>query len=276
MQLKDLIANLSKKVSIDSPTLMRMYMAERFLERMSKSKYAKRFIVKGGILVSAMVGPGRRSTMDVDATVSGIDLNAENVARMATEIAEVEVDDGVRFVFESSSRIMDSAEYPGIRIKLNALFGKSRIPVKLDISTGDAITPEAVLFKYPLMLEKRCLAIWAYNKETILAEKLETIISRGDYNTRMRDFYDICMIKRLSLEDVDTKAVREALLATAERRKTLDLVLNEGKRILGEISAAPRPASLWKTYASSHPYAKDLKWEEAIAETIDLYSRLFS
>ena len=196
-QLKDLIRNLSKKNAADAQILMRNYMMERFLERISLSSYRDKFILKGGMLVAAMVGLDARSTMDLDATVKGANVSVEDVENMMAEIIAVPIDDGVTFQVKNISEIMDEAEYPGIRVTMTTLFDGVRTPLIIDISTGDAITPKEVRYSFKLMLEDRSIDVWAYNLETVLAEKLETIITRTTTNTRMRDFYDLYILNQL-------------------------------------------------------------------------------
>ena len=176
-QLKDLIRNLSKKKAADAQMLMRHYMMERFLERISLSEYKDQFILKGGILVTAMIGLNARSTMDLDATVKGINVNPEDVEQIIVSIASVPLDDGVSFRIKSIGEIMDEAEYPGIRVSLETKFDGVITPFKVDISTGDIITPREVRYQLKLMLEERAIDIWAYNLETILAEKLDYYFS---------------------------------------------------------------------------------------------------
>ena len=167
-QLKDLIRNLSRKNAADAQILMRNYMMERFLERISLSAYRDKFILKGGMLVAAMVGLDARSTMDLDATVKGANVSVENVENMMAEFIAVPIDDGVTFQVKSISEIMDEAEYPGIRVTMTTLFDGVRTPLKIDISTGDAITPKEVRYSFKLMLEDRSIDVWAYNLETCL------------------------------------------------------------------------------------------------------------
>lgn len=190
-QLKDLIRNLSKEKAADAQLLMRNYMMERFLERISLSEYKDKFILKGGMLVAAMVGLDARSTMDLDATVKGANVTVEDVENIIAAIVTVPLDDGVSFRLKKISEIMDEADYPGVRVDLETKFDGVVTPLKIDISTGDVITPREVRYSFKMMLEERTIDIWAYNLETVLAEKLETMISRTITNTRMRDFYDI-------------------------------------------------------------------------------------
>lgn len=178
-QLKDLIRNLSKKNAADAQILMRNYMMERFLERISLSEYRDRFVLKGGMLVAAMVGLDTRSTMDMDATVKGFPVNEASVKDMVEKILAVPVNDGVSFRVKRVQSIMDEAEYPGVRVSMETTFDGVITPLKVDISTGDVITPKEVRYRFKLMLEDRSIEVWAYNLETVLAEKLESIIYRA-------------------------------------------------------------------------------------------------
>ena len=219
-QLKDLIRNLSKNKSADAQILMRNYMMERFLERISLSEYRDKFILKGGMLVAAMIGLDVRSTMDIDATVKGATVGIEEVENMIASIISVPVDDGVEFRVKRISEIMDEAEYPGIRVSMETKFDGVITPLKIDISTGDAITPREVRYSFKLMLENRSIEIWAYNLETVLAEKMETVVSRATTNTRMRDFYDLHILSQLQGQNIIPADFRAALIATARKRGT--------------------------------------------------------
>ena len=214
-QLKDLIRNLSKDKSADAQILMRNYMMERFLERISLSEYRDKFILKGGMLVAAMVGLDARSTMDIDATVKGATVGIEEVENMIASIISVPVDDGVEFRVKRISEIMDEAEYPGIRVSMETEFDGVITPLKIDISTGDAITPREVRYSFKLMLEDRSIEILACNLETVLAEKLKTVVSRATTNTRMRDFYDLHILSQLHGQSIVPADLRAALIATA-------------------------------------------------------------
>ena len=258
-QLKDLIRNLSKKKSADAQILMRNYMMERFLERISLSKYRDRFILKGGMLVAAMVGLDARSTMDLDATVKGINVNVNDVADLIAGIVSVPIDDGVTFRVNKVSEIMDEAEYPGIRVSMTTVFDGVVTPLKIDISTGDAITPREVRYSFKLMLEERSIDIWAYNLETVLAEKLETIITRATTNTRMRDFYDIYILEQLHGNTLNAQILHDALLATACKRET-EGHLAEAKEIFAEVEDSPVMQQLWTAYRKKFSYAADLEW----------------
>lgn len=269
-QLKDLIRNLSKKNSADAQILMRNYMMERFLERISLSKYRDKFILKGGMLVAAMVGLDARSTMDLDATVKGIDLNLDGVADLIAGIVSVPIDDGVTFRVNKISEIMDEAEYPGIRVSMTTVFDGVVTPLKVDISTGDAITPKEVRYSFKLMLEDRFIDIWSYNLETVLAEKLETIITRATINTRMRDFYDIYILEQLHGNTLNTQILHDALLATARKRET-EGHLAEVKEVFAEVEDSPVMQQLWIAYRKKFSYAADLEWNIVMKAVRILY-----
>ena len=270
-QLKDLIRNLSKKKSADAQILMRNYMMERFLERISLSKYRDKFILKGGMLVAAMVGLDARSTMDLDATVKGINVNVNDVADLIAGIVSVPIDDGVTFRVNKVSEIMDEAEYPGIRVSMTTVFDGVVTPLKIDISTGDAITPREVRYSFKLMLEDRSIDIWAYNLETVLAEKLETIITRATTNTRMRDFYDIYILEQLHGNTLNAQILHDALLATARKRET-ESHLTEAKEVFADVENSPVMQQLWTSYRKKFSYAADLEWNIVMKAVRKLYS----
>ena len=270
-QLKDLIRNLSKDKSADAQILMRNYMMERFLERISLSEYRDKFILKGGMLVAAMVGLDARSTMDIDATVKGATVGIEEVENMIASIISVPVDDGVEFRVKRISEIMDEAEYPGIRISMETEFDGVITPLKIDISTGDAITPREVRYSFKLMLEDRSIEIWAYNLETVLAEKLETVVSRATTNTRMRDFYDIYILDQLHGNTLNRQTLYDALLATAKKRGT-ERHLAEAVDVLNEVESSPVMQKLWESYRRKFSYAADLEWNIIMRAVRSLYA----
>lgn len=270
-QLKDLIRNLSKDKSADAQILMRNYMMERFLERISLSEYRDKFILKSGMLVAAMVGLDARSTMDIDATVKGATVGIEEVENMIASIISVPVDDGVEFRLKRISEIMDEAEYPGIRVSMETEFDGVITPLKIDISTGDAITPREVRYSFKLMLEDRSIEIWAYNLETVLAEKLETIITRTTTNTRMRDFYDIYILDQLHGNTLNRQTLYDALLATAKKRGT-ERHLAEAVDVLNEVESSPVMQKLWESYRRKFSYAADLEWNIIMRAVRSLYA----
>ena len=276
-QLKDLIRNLSKKKSADAQILMRNYMMERFLERISLSEYKDKFILKGGMLVAAMVGLDARATMDLDATIKGANVSLTDVETIISNIIATPIDDGVSFCIKRISEIMEEADYPGVRVSMETKFDGVTTPLKIDISTGDVITPREIRYRFNLMLEDRTIEVWAYNLETVLAEKLETVISRNVMNTRMRDFYDIYNIQKLYGEQLNKEILWNALVATARKRGTLDLIeSNDIREILNEIETSSVMENLWKTYQKNYSYAADVSWHIIMEFSRDLYQTAFS
>lgn len=267
-QLKALVRNRSNSDNGKALLLFRNYAMERFLERISVSKFKDNFILKGGMLVSAFVGLDNRATMDLDATVCSLPLDEDNALRIVREIAEISLDDNIRFEVKDASRIMDEAEYNGVRLTLNAFLDTMRIPLKLDISTGDLITPAQMQYQYQLMFEDRRISIWSYNLETVLAEKIETVLTRGTLNTRLRDFYDLYILQNSDLP-LDPEILAAALTATCRHRGS-SAVLRNYKKILAEIYGSPAMQKLWQNYQQKNSYAADLSWDAAIAAVLQL------
>ncbi len=269
-QLKDLIRNLSITKSADAQILMRNYMMERFLERISLSDYRDKFILKGGMLVAAMVGLDARATMDMDAAIKGITVNVEEAGNMIAAVVSVPVGDGVKFRVKRISEIMDEAEYPGIRVSMETEFDGVITPLKIDISTGDAITPREVRYSFKLMLEDRTIDVWAYNLETVLAEKLETVITRTTTNTRMRDFYDIHILLELYGGSIVPSDLHKALVATARKRGT-EKYLSDALAVFDEVENSLVMERLWTAYQKKFLYAADLTWHTIMRSVCKLY-----
>ena len=271
-QLKDLIRNMSKKKSADAQILMRNYMMERFLERISLSEYKNQFILKGGMLVAAMVGLDARATMDLDATIKGTNVSVEDVEMIISKIISIPLNDGVLFRIKRISEIMEEADYPGVRVSMETKFDGVITPLKIDISTGDIITPREIKYKFNLMLENRTIEVWAYNLETVLAEKLETVISRNVTNTRMRDFYDIYILQKLYGEQLSKDVLRDALVATAKKRETLEQIETEDiDEVFDEIQSSSVMENLWKAYQRNYSYSADIPWHTIMKSIRTLY-----
>lgn len=271
-QLKDLVRNLSNKKSADAQILMRNYMMERFLERISLSEYKNQFILKGGMLVAAMVGLDARATMDLDATIKGTNVSVEDVEMIISKIISIPLNDGVLFRIKRISEIMEEADYPGVRVSMETKFDGVITPLKIDISTGDIITPREIKYKFNLMLENRTIEVWAYNLETVLAEKLETVISRNVTNTRMRDFYDIYILQKLYGEQLSKDVLRDALVATAKKRETLEQIETEDiDEVFDEIQSSSVMENLWKAYQRNYSYSADIPWHTIMKSIRTLY-----
>ena len=271
-QLKDLVRNLSKKKSADAQILMRNYMMERFLERISLSEYKNQFILKGGMLVAAMVGLDARATMDLDATIKGTNVSVEDVEMIISKIISIPLNDGVLFRIKRISEIMEEADYPGVRVSMETKFDGVITPLKIDIPTGDIITPREIKYNFNLLLENRTIEVWAYNLETVLAEKLETVISRNVTNTRMRDFYDIYILQKLYGEQLSKDVLRDALVATAKKRETLEQIETEDiDEVFDEIQSSSVMENLWKAYQRNYSYSADIPWHTIMKSIRTLY-----
>ena len=267
-QLKDLIRNLSKEVGIEAHVLIRKYMMERFLERVYSSKYNGSFILKGGMLVAAFVGVEARATMDIDTTIKGIPVTIVDMERTITEISNIDLDDNVKFRIKKVSEIMDEAEYSGIRFSMDAVLDGAVIPLKIDISTGDVITPREIAYSYKLMFEDRTIPIMTYPIETVLAEKLETVISRSITNTRMRDFYDIHIL--LKSQNINADILALALERTAKKRGSFNLLEN-AESVLKIVKSDEDMKRLWNIYQKKFKHAGEYTWDEVIHSVRELF-----
>ena len=263
-QIKGRIKSVAKQNNADARTLMRIYMMERFLERLAQSEYRDNFIIKGGILVTAMIGVAHRSTMDIDTSMKNLNLSAEDALRVVNQVKDIDLDDGVSFEVKDVSNIMDEMEYPGIRVTMNANVGRLITPLKIDISTGDVITPRAIEFNYDLLLEDRSISLWSYNLETILAEKLQTVLARGILNTRMRDFYDIRMLLDIYEDKVNKVVLKDAFAATCNKRGT-DHLQEQAEEIIKIIEADEQLQVLWRAYQKKYSYAAEIDYASVIS-----------
>lgn len=264
-QLKDKVRNISKGDSDVAKILIRTFMMERFLERVSLSKYRNNFILKGGMLVASIIGVDMRATMDIDATVRALPLNEEDVERIVSEICDISIEDGVCFRIVSITKIMEEFDYPGIRIMLEATLDRMRQPIKLDVSTDDAITPDAVEYEYKLMFEDRTISLLSYNIETLLAEKIQTILARGIANTRMRDFYDVYEIVKFREKKIDKIILFDAFGATCNKRETI-YTTEEMMDILAKINTNEAMVQMWKKFRKKNYFVDDLEWDVVLKE----------
>lgn len=262
MQLKAIIKNLAKEKHMSAQLVMQNFMLERLLERISISKYQQNFILKGGFLIAAMVGLDTRATMDMDATLKGVPVNEQTIREMFGEICKIELDDDVTFSFRSIGEIREGDVYTGYRVSLSANYPPMAVPLKLDITTGDKITPKEIEYQFKLLLEDRSISVLAYNLETIMAEKLETVISRGDQNTRPRDYYDIYILVRLRYSNIEPDALRAALNATTEKRGSTEVVKNYHK-IMDTVRNSEVMQRQWNNYQKNFEYAVDIAFEDA-------------
>ena len=264
--VKAKIKNKTGGNSDKSQIMLRIYLMERLLERVSLSKYRDNFVLKGGLLVSSLVGVDMRSTMDVDTTVKSLPMNKKSVQKILEEIMAIEVEDGVSFRISKVQDIMEGHEYEGLRFMIECSMERLRQTIKIDISTGDEITPGAIAYKLPLIIEDRSIDLWAYNLETILAEKLETLMVRGEANTRMRDFYDIHVLIQQDIETVDRETLKAAFYATCKNRGSTEQIgtIND---VISKIASDETMKQQWDNYRKTNYYVGTLEWDDVIEST---------
>ena len=275
MQLKAKIKNISKEKNISAQLVLQNYMMERFIERIALSDFQDQMIIKGGLLISSIVGLDSRATMDIDMTLKGKPVNEVFILDYINEISRININDEVKFDVVSITEIREMDDYFGFRVSLIAGIGIMKIPLKIDITTGDKIIPSEISYEYPLMFENRSIKIKAYNLETILSEKIETIISRGNQNTRMRDFYDVYILLKLKSKNIDYNILRLAIEETSQKRDSLNLFLNY-KEIISNIENNNEMLVRWEKYRNSFNYARTIDFNEIckllteILEEIDI------
>jgi len=262
MQLKAFIKKKSQENRISAQLVMQNYMMERLLERISLSTYKQNFILKGGFLIAAIVGLDTRATMDLDTTVKGLPLTHESLRDVFEEICAISVEDDVSFSLMRITDIREVDEYPGLRVSLTANYPPLSVPLTVDVTTGDKITPREIEYSISLMFDDRSISILAYNLETILAEKLETVLSRNIANTRPRDFYDIHILYSLRSDDCDMTVLRQALDETVNKRGSRAILAQYGD-IIGNIRENPQMRGFWERYQKDFDYAKDITFDDA-------------
>ena len=261
--VKAKIKNKAGGSSDKSQIMLRIYLMERLLERVSLSRYRDNFVLKGGLLVSSLVGVDMRSTMDIDTTVKSLPLNKSAIQKILEEIMAIGLEDGVLFRITKVQDIMEGHEYEGVRFMIDCTMDKLKQTIKMDISTGDEITPKAIAHELPLIIEDRTIELWAYNLETLLAEKLETIMVRAEANTRMRDFYDIHVLLEQDAVTIDRDTMKAAFYATCNKRGSIELI-GTIDDVINKIADDETMRQLWNNYRKTNYYVGALEWEEVI------------
>lgn len=262
MQLKAVIKNKSKELNISPQLLLQNYYMECFIDRLSRSEYADRFIIKGGFLISSLVGLDNRSTMDIDTTVKNLSVNESEISKTLSYICSISADDDFTFVFDRVEPIREDDEYQGLRAFLFADYEEMRGTLTIDITTGDSIYPDVSRRKITRCFDKDALDVFSYPLETVLAEKIETIITRGILNTRPRDFYDVYILTKTQGYNAET--LRKAIFATAEHRGTKAIMDAETNNRLAVIENSSELQSQWSKYQKKFPYAKDITYQETV------------
>lgn len=270
--LKANVKNIANNNSKMAQAYIRLFFMERFLERVSKSRYKEQFILKGGMLVSSMIGMSLRTTMDIDTSIEELPLSMDKMQEIIDEIINISIEDNVTFEIVSIETIMDEFDYPGIRIHMLGHLDKINQPIKIDISTDDVITPKAVEYSYPLMFEKREIALFTYNAETLLAEKMQTILSRGITNTRMRDFYDLYEL--IQIIDFSWDVYKNAFDKTCEKRKTI-YEKEEAIRIMKEVASDSDMENRWGQFRKKNDFVGDIMYKQLMDALMETTNKLF-
>lgn len=270
--LKANVKNIANNNSKMAQAYIRLFFMERFLERVSKSRYKEQFILKGGMLVSSMIGMSLRTTMDIDTSIEALPLSMDKMQEIIDEIINISIEDNVTFEIVSIETIMDEFDYPGIRIHMLGHLDKINQPIKIDISTDDVITPKAVEYSYPLMFEKREIALFTYNAETLLAEKMQTILSRGITNTRMRDFYDLYEL--IQIIDFSWDVYKNAFDKTCEKRKTI-YEKEEAIRVMKEVASDSDMENRWGQFRKKNDFVGDIMYKQLMDALMETTNKLF-
>lgn len=263
--LMDKSRNLAKSCNITANEVLQNYMFERILERLSVSKYKNNFILKGGLLLSSIMGIDTRTTMDMDTCIKGIDLTDEQLYEVLQEILNIDIGDNVSFEIKNSKPIREEDTYGGLRYNIVAKLDNIKVDLSIDIATGDLITPREIEYDYKMMFEDRNLKIMTYNIESIIAEKFQTVIARGILNSRMKDYYDLYYL--IIYKEFSKENLKEAIIKTFNKRETSIKNINN---VLNEIKTSEFIKGLWKRYTKKYYYAKNIEFEEVIKKIIEI------
>lgn len=258
--VKDKLKNISREKNVDFNSVMRFYMYDRFVERLSKSKYKDNFILKGGFYLSKLFGLDNRSTMDIDTAIRKTEFTEENLIVMINEIISIDVGDNIKFKIEKTELIREEDEYGGLRITINFMLENIKDKFHIDLATGDPIYPRPDNYKYESLIGDEIYKVWSYNLETILAEKIETILSKLETSSRMKDYYDIYLIYKFKFDTINKEKFRGSVEKTFKKRKfDADLMTN-----LSIVKESKVLRERWLSYSRKNSYARDVEFEETL------------
>lgn len=258
--VKDKLKNISREKNVDFNSVMRFYMYDRFVERLSKSKYKDNFILKGGFYLSKLFGLDNRSTMDIDTAIRKTEFTEENLIVMINEIISIDVGDNVKFKIEKTELIREEDEYGGLRITINFMLENIKDKFHIDLATGDPIYPRPDNYKYESLIGDEIYKVWSYNLETILAEKIETILSKLETSSRMKDYYDIYLIYKFKFDTINKEKFRGSVEKAFKKRKfDADLMTN-----LSNVKESKVLRERWLSYSRKNSYARDVEFEETL------------
>lgn len=273
-QLKGTIRSMAAKKNLRAQEILQMFLFERVLERLANSAYKNNFILKGGLLISSMIGIGERTTMDMDTTVRGIQMEEDEIVKAVKEILAVAVGDGIVFEYQSIEPIREDDAYNNFRVHLRAKYGKIDSPMKIDVTTGDVITPAAIQYEFPMLFDEKTVPVMAYTLETVLAEKYETIIRRNIGTTRARDYYDLHTLFRSRRSEVRPDVLKAAVLHTAKKRDSVQDI-EDWRDIIKDIREEPQMYLLWDTYVSENKYIGELEFH-VVLDTVEEVAKLLN
>lgn len=273
-QLKGTIRSMAAKKNLRAQEILQMFLFERVLERLANSAYKNNFILKGGLLISSMIGIGERTTMDMDTTVRGIQMEEDEIVKAVKEILAVAVGDGIVFEYQSIEPIREDDAYNNFRVHLRAKYGKIDSPMKIDVTTGDAITPAAIQYEFPMLFDEKTVPVMAYTLETVLAEKYETIIRRNIGTTRARDYYDLHTLFRSRRSEVRPDVLKAAVLHTAKKRDSVQDI-EDWRDIIKDIREEPQMYLLWDNYVSENKYIGELEFH-VVLDTVEEVAKLLN
>lgn len=262
-QVKGAVRSIANKMNLKPQEVLQIFMFERLVERLAISKYKENFILKGGLLIASMIGIAERTTMDMDTTIQGLPMT-EDMEKIVREILAIDVEDGIYFEYKGMQPIREDDEYNNFCVSVCAMYGKMKIPMKIDITTGDKITPRQIDYSYKFMFQDKSVMVKAYTLETIIAEKYETVIRRNIGNTRARDFYDLFVLAKIKKDEIRWNVLKEAVCATAKKRSSLD-ELEEYKEIIEDMRESQFLRRIWEKYKEENTYSEGI----AFADTLD-------
>lgn len=268
-QIKGAVKNIAKEMNLKPQEILQIFMFERLVERLSVSKYKENFILKGGLLIASMIGIAERTTMDMDTTIQGLPMEEQEMERILKEILGIDVEDGICFEFMGMQPIREDDEYNNFCASISAQYGKMNIPMKIDITTGDKITPRQIDYGYKFMFEEKSVLVKAYTLETILAEKYETVIRRNIGNTRARDFYDLFVLMKIKKNEIRWDILKEAVLATSEKRGSSE-ELKEYQEIIEEMRESDFLRRIWTKYKAENTYSEGIRFDDTLDIVLEI------
>jgi predicted nucleotidyltransferase component of viral defense system len=267
------IKEIEKKYKIDHYEVLQRFMFERILERISISDYQDNFILKGGLLLSALFGIENRTTKDMDTTITGVDISKSKMVNILNEILTIDLNDGIKFDIVNITDIRQEDEYGGNKYHIIGRVNNTKVNLEIDISTGDEITPKELKYNYPLLFENRSILINSYNIETILSEKIETILRRGKYNSRMKDYYDVYIFLTKLKNDINKKVLTKAMYNTFVKRESLEY-FKDYEIIIESILESEKIKLLWERYSKKYSYARNINLNQILLLVKDIIKEL--